>query len=109
MNLNPTYLYNLQQYYTSVLTHTYPHKPLRKIEVTICSHQADSPLYVWPDVWSRDLQVQKNYGHAWHRMSLLRPGVIKQCNPNQVHAVQMASLWYARWLTLKGAEFPKIY
>ena len=34
----------------SMLTHTYPHKPLRKNKVTICNHQADSPLYVWPDV-----------------------------------------------------------
>ena len=33
-----------------MLTHTYQHKPLRKIKVTICNHQADSPLYVWPDV-----------------------------------------------------------
>ena len=33
------------------LTHTYPHGPLRKIEVTMCNHQqADSPLYVGPDV-----------------------------------------------------------
>ena len=31
-------------------THTYLHKPLRKIKVTICNHQADSPLYVRPDV-----------------------------------------------------------
>ena len=29
-----------------MLTHTYPHKPLRMIKVTICNHQADSPLYV---------------------------------------------------------------
>ena len=37
----------------SMLTHTYPHKQLRKIKRTICNHQADSPLlYVWPDVWS---------------------------------------------------------
>ena len=41
----------------SMLTHTYPYKPLRKIEVAICNHQADSPLYVWPNVWSSDLQV----------------------------------------------------
>ena len=27
------------------------------------NHQADSPLYVWPDVWSADLQVYKMYGH----------------------------------------------
>ena len=41
----------------SMLTHTYPHKPLRKIKVTTYNHQADSRLYVWPDVWSGDLQV----------------------------------------------------
>ena len=34
----------------SMLTHTYPHKPLRKTKLTICNHQADSPLYVWPDI-----------------------------------------------------------
>ena len=34
----------------SMLTHTYPHKPLRKIKVVICNHQADNPLYMWPDV-----------------------------------------------------------
>ena len=28
----------------SLLTRTYPHKPPRKIQVTICNHQADSPL-----------------------------------------------------------------
>ena len=32
--------------------HIYTHKPLRK---TICNQQADSPFYVWPDVWSADL------------------------------------------------------
>ena len=42
------------------------------------NHQADSPLYVWPDVWSNDLQVKQKYGHTWYRMSLLRRGVIKQ-------------------------------
>ena len=41
----------------SMLTHTYPHKPLRMIKVTICNHQADSPLYVKPNVCSSDLQV----------------------------------------------------
>ena len=34
----------------SMLTHIYPYKPLRKIEVTICNHQADSPFYVWANV-----------------------------------------------------------
>ena len=28
----------------STLTHAYPHKPLRKIKVTLCNHLADSPL-----------------------------------------------------------------
>ena len=66
----------------SMLTHTYPHcKPLVKTKVTICNHQADSPLYVWPDVWPGDLQVWKTYGHTWHQISLLRPGVIKQHKP----------------------------
>ena len=43
-----------------MLTHTHPPKPPRKIKVTICSQQADSPLYAWSDVWSGDLQVQKS-------------------------------------------------
>ena len=41
----------------SMLTHTHSHKPPRKINMTICNHQADRPLYVWPDIWSGDLQV----------------------------------------------------
>ena len=28
-------------------------------------------------------KFKKKYGHTWHRMSLLRPGVIKQHKPNQ--------------------------
>ena len=31
----------------SMLTHTYPHIHLRKIKVTICNHQADSPIYLY--------------------------------------------------------------
>ena len=31
----------------SMLTHAYPHKPPRKIKVTMCNHQAENPLYVW--------------------------------------------------------------
>ena len=41
----------------SMLTHTYPCIHRRKTKVAICNHQGDSPLYVWPDVWSGDLQV----------------------------------------------------
>ena len=36
----------LGSYKVSMLTHTYPHKPLMKIIVIICNQQADSPLYV---------------------------------------------------------------
>ena len=68
---------------SGVITHTYPHKPMTKIKVTICNHQAESPLYVWFGVWSGDLQnnLEKD-GHTWHWMSLLRPGVIKQYKPS---------------------------
>ena len=66
----------------SLWTHTYPHNPPRKIKVTICSHQADNPLYVWSDVWSGDLQVRNKYHHTWHQMSFLRQGVTKQHKPN---------------------------
>ena len=41
----------------SMLTHTYLHKALRKIKANIFTHQADSQLYVWPDVWSSGFQV----------------------------------------------------
>ena len=33
----------------SMLTHTYPHKPMSKIKVVICNHQADCPFYLQPD------------------------------------------------------------
>ena len=43
-------LYKAPHDKVSMLTHTYPHNPMREIKVTICDHQADSPLYVWPHV-----------------------------------------------------------
>ena len=30
----------------SILTHTYPHKALRKVKVTTCNHQVDCPLHM---------------------------------------------------------------
>ena len=68
----------------SMLTHAYQHKPLRTIKVVIYNHQAESRCYFWPNVRSADFQVYKKYGHTWHQMSLLRPGVIKQHKPNQI-------------------------
>ena len=73
----------------SMLTHTYQHKPPIKIKVTICNHQADSSLYVWPDVWSGDLQVQKkiwsymtpNVLTSWDQVSLNNTNqTIKKCS-----------------------------
>ena len=46
------------------------------------NHQADNPLYVWPDTWTADLQFYKGYGHTWHQMFLRRRGVIKQHKTN---------------------------
>ena len=58
----------------NMLTHTCPHKPRGNIEWpyaitrltahSICGRMSD--LVMW------------KYGHTWHQMSFLRPGVIKQ-------------------------------
>ena len=39
-------------------------------------------VHLQPHVWSDGLQVEKKFGHTWHCMSLLRPGLIKQHKPN---------------------------
>ena len=64
----------------SMLIHSYSHKPLREIKVSICNHQVDSSYFWWPGVSSGDLQAKskKEYGHMWHQMSLMRPWVTKQ-------------------------------
>ena len=67
-----------------------PNPVFRKIKVTICNHQVDSPLYVWPDVWSGDCNIKK-YSHTWHRMSLLRPGVTKQ-HKHKPHIAEHTSI-----------------
>ena len=95
-----------------MLAHTYLHKPLRKIKVTICNHQADSPLYVWIDVWPGDLQVLKKYGHIWHWMPLLRQGVIKQHTTKPYHATSihpgvMGTWWNEKWRIVNGISCRK--
>ena len=50
----------------SMLTHIYPHKLLRRIKATICNHQADSQLCVWPDVGTLDM----NNKFRWHHHSV---------------------------------------
>ena len=46
---------------------------------------------MWPDVWSADLHLLiKSMVNTWHRMSLLRPGVIKQHKP-----ANQPTFWYS--------------
>ena len=56
----------------TMLTHAYPHKPLRKMKVAICNHQADS----FTCGLMSDLVICKHRKESvctWHWMSLLRP------------------------------------
>ena len=72
----------------SMLCHTFPHEPLRKINVTICNHQVDGPpLHVafYLILWFAS--IEREYGHAWHQMFLLRPGVIMQPRTFNSHPV----------------------
>ena len=34
-----------------------PHKLPRQIKLAICSHQVDSPFFLWPNVWFNDTQA----------------------------------------------------
>ena len=43
----------------SMLTHIYPHKPLRKVKVAFAIIKVDSPFYLWPGVYSGELQAYK--------------------------------------------------
>ena len=75
----------------SMLTHIYPHKPQRKIEVTICKITRLTTHFMCGLM--SDLLICKfikTYGHTWHRMSLLRPGVIK---PHKTKPNQSSVLW----------------
>ena len=58
----------------SMLTHTYPHKLQRRIEVTIYAITRLTANYMCGLM--SDLLIcnfRKKYGHTWHWMSLLRP------------------------------------
>ena len=44
----------------NMLTHTYPHKYMRKIKVVMYNHQAGSPFYLRPDVCSGDCKHIKS-------------------------------------------------
>ena len=43
----------------------------------------------------------KKYGHTWHRMSFLRPGVIKQHKPNQTSLVSQYHQLYLCMISLQ--------
>ena len=83
----------------SMLTHTYPHKPLRKNKVTICNHQADSPLNLWPDVWFGDCKFRNVVLHDaecpyWDQVSL------NNTNPSTLmtSSFQLKLILVSRWL-----------
>ena len=66
----------------SMLTLAYPHKPLRKIKVTICNHQADRTLCVaWCLIWWI-ASLEKLWSSMDTKCPYWEPGVIKQPNPN---------------------------
>ena len=61
----------------NMLTHTYPHKPIRKMTMAIGNHQTDCSVNMKHDVWIGDFpNRKKRHGHAWLRKSLLRLHVI---------------------------------
>ena len=44
----------------NMLTHTYPHKPIRKMTMAIGNHQTDCSVNMKHDVWIGDFQTGKN-------------------------------------------------
>ena len=61
----------------SMLTHAYPHKLIRKIKVAIARLRAHFAYGLMGLPWLFESK-EKECGHTWHWISLLRPGVIKQ-------------------------------
>ena len=59
------------------LTHIYPHKSIQKINVTICNHHVDSPVYLWPAICSGELKEKRVWSYMTLNVFLLRPGVIE--------------------------------
>ena len=80
------------------------HTSSLRVKVAMCNQrQVDSPLYgsmallaqclIW---WCASI---KKYGYTWHRMSLLRPGVIKQhkTGTQLCSACQVYNLFFWYW------------
>ena len=74
----------------SVLTHTYPHKIQRNIKIAICSHQVDSPIYLWTDVCSGDLKAKKR---VW---SYTTADVLTEtrCQYTSSNSISYARIWW---------------
>ena len=66
----------------SMLTHIYPHKAGGRLKWSYAKSPGWHPtLCVASCLICWFALAYKKYGHTWHRMSLLRPGVIKQHKP----------------------------
>ena len=83
------------------------HEPPKK---NICNHQADSPLYVWPDVWFASLE---KHGQTWYWMSLHRRegggggrsmkldmDNLSTCTPMSLIAVKFCGVAPVQWALL---------
>ena len=72
-----------------ILTHIYTHtKPGGRLKWSYAKSPGWQPTLcvAWCLICWFALAYKK-YGHTWHRMSLLRPGVIKQHKPNQTKPI----------------------
>ena len=74
----------------SMLTHIYPHNPGGKLKWPYAKSPGWQPTLcvAWCLICWFAL-VYKKYGHTWHKMSLLRPDVIKQHKTNKQYIITM--------------------
>ena len=89
----------------NVLVHTYPHKPWRRLrwpymqspgwQTTLCVAQC---LISW-------FASSEKYGHTWQRMSLLRPGVIKQPKPKHLWPQTEFQLSRTKYVGIPSAQY----
>ena len=97
--------------------HTYPCKPLRKIKVTICNHQADSQLYVCGLIsdlvnWKfrKSMVIHDTECPYWDQVSLNNAN---QTKPNPVHwtceiqLVCVVHLWAHQHIARKAKKMRK--
>ena len=93
----------------SMLTHIYTHtKPGGTLKWSYAKSPGWQPTLcaVWCLICWLALAYKK-YSHTWHRMSLLRPGVIKQHKPNLLS--QDKKLWHLQSFRLLTASVKAFY